>query len=148
MPTAAKLFSAIVFAGVAWLAALMYAEAMPNGQPAGLLKEISALTGVFCGWFIMGRFARRGRGRVESMGTGVRTSLAIVVALVLLFAIREMLQRSVEGRYSSPMAAFLGIFEQTLLLGGTVFQLEVISVLLLGGLFGGAVAHWAAENWN
>lgn len=148
MPTAAKLFSAIVFAGVAWLAAQLYAQALPDGRPAGLLREISALVGVVCGWFIMGRFARRGRGRVESMGTGVRTSLAIVASLVLLFAIRDMLQRSVKGRYDSPMDAVLGIFEQALILGGTVFQLEVLAVLLLGGLFGGAVAHWAAENWN
>jgi hypothetical protein len=148
MPTAAKLFSAIVFAGVAWLAAQLYAQALPDGRPAGLLREISALVGVVCGWFIMGRFARRGRGRVESMGTGVRTSLSIVVSLVLLFAVREMLQRSVKGRYDSPMDAVLGIFEQALILGGSVFQLEVLAVLLLGGLFGGAVAHWAAENWN
>lgn len=148
MPTAAKLFSAIVFACVAWLAAQLYAQALPDGRPAGLLREISALVGVVCGWFIMGRFARRGRGRVESMGTGVRTSLAIVVSLVLLFAIRDMLQRSVKGRYDSPMDAVLGIFEQALILGGSVFQLEVLAVLLLGGLFGGAVAHWAAENWN
>ena len=148
MPTAAKLFSAIVFAGVAWLAALVYAQALPDGRPAGLIKEISALVGVFCGWFVMGRFARRGRGRIESMGTGVRTSLSIVLALVLLFAIREMLQRSVEGRYKTPMDALLGIFEQALILGNSVLQVEVISVLLLGGLFGGAVAHWAAENWN
>lgn len=148
MPTAAKLFSAIVFAGVAWLAALLYSQTMPDGRPAGLIKEISALVGVFCGWFVMGRFARRGRGRIESMGAGVRTSLAIVVALVLLFAVREMLQRSVDGRYDTPMDALLGVFERALVLGNSVIQLEVISVLLLGGLFGGAVAHWAAENWN
>ncbi len=148
MPTAAKLFSAIVFAGVAWLAAFLYAESMPGGRPEGVLKEISALMGVFCGWFVMGRFAIRGRGRIEAMGAGVRTSLAIVVALVLVFAIREMLQRSVDGRYKTPMDALLGIFERTLVLGNSVLQVEVLVVLLIGGLFGGAVAHWAAENWS
>ena len=148
MPTAAKLFSAIVFAGVAWIAAVLYAQNMPGGQQVGLFKEICALTGVFCGWFVMGRFSIRGRGRVESMGAGVRTSLAIVVALVVIFAIREMLQRAVDGRYKHPMDALIGVFERTLVLGNSVLQIEVISVLLLGGLFGGAVAHWAAENWN
>jgi Na+-translocating ferredoxin:NAD+ oxidoreductase RnfE subunit len=148
MPTAAKLFSAIVFAGVAWIAALFYAQAMPLSQQVGVFKEICAMAGVFCGWFVMGRFAKRGRSRVESMGAGVRTSLALVVGLVLIFAIREMLERAVDGRYKNPMDALLGVFERMLVLGNSVLQVEVLIVLLFGGLFGGAVAHWAAENWN
>ncbi len=148
MPTAAKLVAAIAFAIVAALAAHLYVLAMPDGRPAGYLREISGLIGAFCGWMIMGPLAGGDRGRIEAMGTGVRTSLTIAILVVLVFSIRDMLQRSMKGRYDAPMDAILGIFEQALELGSPVLQADIIGVLLLGGLMGGAISHWAGRTWR
>ena len=148
MPTAAKLFSAITFAFVAYLAAHLYAEGMPDGRPVGWLREISALIGLICGWWIMGSFASRPNGRIEAMATGVRTSFTIVVLVLITFAIVEMLGQSMSGRYDGPMEAVLSVFELALRMGQRMVTPEIISVLLLGGLFGGAVGHWAGRNWR
>ena len=148
MPTASKLFAAIVFAGVAYLAADLYALKLTSGRPPGYLREVSALIGLVCGWWIMGPLGGAGRGRIEAMGTGIRTSFTIVVFVLLTFAIHDMLLRSVKGRYDSPMDAVLGIFELCLVLVKPVFSADIIGVLLLGGLIGGAVSHWAGRNFK
>lgn len=148
MPTAAKLVAAIIFAGVAWLAADQYVPLMPDGRPAGVLREVSAIIGVMCGWVILGGFLMKPRGRIEAMGTGVRTSLTIAFFVLLIFSVWDMLARSVQGRYAGPMEAVLDIFGRALVLGRPLFSPEVVSVLLLGGLIGGAVAQFARTRWK
>lgn len=148
MPTAAKLFAAVAFALVAAVAAHLYAQDLPEGRSAGLLREVSALVGLACGWVVMGGAAHRTRSRVDAMGTGIRTSLTIVVMVVLIFAIADVLGRAMKGRYKTPLDAILGVFEQALLLAPPLAQPDILGVLLLGGLIGGAVAHWAGRRWN
>lgn len=148
MPTAAKLVAAIVFALIAFLAAHIYVVALPGGQPGGILREVSGGVGLLCGWFVMGPAAERARGRVDAMGGGIRTSLTIVVLVVLIFSCADMLDRAIKGRYKTPLDAVLGVFEQALVLAPPLAQPDILGVLLLGGLFGGAVAHWAGRRWS
>ncbi|MFN4155993.1 MAG: TrgA family protein [Paracoccaceae bacterium] len=148
MPTAAKLFGAIFFALVAFVAAHFYALALPEGRPSGLLREVSAGVGLFCGWAIMGPAAQRARSRIDAMGSGIRTSLTIVVLVVLIFACADMMGRAMKGRYKTPLDAVLGVFEQALVLAPPLARPDILAVLLLGGLIGGAVAHWAGRRWN
>lgn len=148
MPTAAKLVAAVVFAMVAYLAAMQYAPVMPEGRPTGLLAEVSALIGLLCGWFIMGDFLSRPRGRIEAMGTGVRVSVTMAFVTLIVFSIVEMMERAIEGRYKSPMEAVLDIFGRALSFGQPILTPGVLAALALGGLFGGAVAHWAAARWK
>jgi hypothetical protein len=147
MPTAAKLFAAFIFAGVAFLAAQLYAGHMADDQPPGLLREISALIGLICGWGIMGPNAKKGSRRLDAMGTGIRTSFTIVVVVLLVFSAHQMMLRAMKGRYDSPVTAILGIFERAFDLVQPVWNTDVIGVLLLGGVLGGYVAHWAGQKW-
>lgn len=148
MPTAAKLVAALAFAFVAALAAHVYWRGLPDGTPAGLMREICGLIGLVCGWWIMGPMAQRARGRIEAMGTGIRTSLTIAPAAVFLLSTVEMLERAMKGRYKTPLDAALGVFERALVLGRPVFQPDVLGVLLLGGLLGGALSYWAGRRWS
>lgn len=148
MPTAAKLVSAILFAMIAVLAAHLYGKTMPGGRPVGSLLEVSGVVGVLCGWFIMGPLAHRARGRIEAMGTGIRTSFTIVFFVLLIFACVDMMDRAIKGRYSTPLEAILAIFERALVLAQPLMQPDILGVLLLGGLFGGALAHWAGQRWT
>jgi hypothetical protein len=54
MPTAPKLFSAVFFALVAALAAHVFIPVLPEGTQTKMFRELSAVIGFFCGWFIMG----------------------------------------------------------------------------------------------
>ncbi|MFN7224103.1 MAG: TrgA family protein [Paracoccaceae bacterium] len=148
MPTAAKLVSAIIFAFVAFLAAHLYGLSIPGGRPVGVVREVSAVVGVLCGWFIMGPFAHRARGRVEAMGTGIRTSFTMVVCVLLIFACVEVLDRAIKGRYDNPLDALLGVFERAFVLAPPLARPDILGVLLLGGLLGGALAHWTSQRWN
>lgn len=147
MPTAAKLVAAIAFAFVAFLAAYVYVLALPTGQTGGVLREVSAAVGLICGWVIMGPAAKRARGRIDAMGSGIRTSLTAVLLVVLIFACADMLDRAMKGRYKTPLDAVLGVFERALILVPPLAQPDILAVLLLGGLFGGAMAHWAGQRW-
>lgn len=148
MPTAAKLFSAIMFAAVAFLAASLYVQNLPEGRPTGVLREVSTVIGLICGWTIMGNFASRPHGRVEAMGTGIRTSFTMTLVVLFMFGFGEMLARSMKGRYDDPMEAVLAMFDLMLSFGHQMLTPEIIGVLLLGGILGGAVAHWAGRTWR
>lgn len=148
MPTAGKMVAAVFFAGVAWVAAHLYAAEVPDGRPAGLLREIAAMIGLICGWLIMGSFLNKPRGRIEAMGTGMRTALTLTVFTLLGYAIWDMLMRAIDGRYKEPMQAVLDIFARAIALGRPILSPEVLGTLLLGGLAGGAVSHWAASRWK
>ncbi len=148
MPTAAKLFSAIMFAGVAYLSAHLYALNLPGGRPPGWLREMSGLIGLICGWWIMGSFASRPAGRIEAMGTGIRTAFTSALLVLIMFAFVEMLSRSMKGRYDSPTEAVLAVFDLILNLGRNMMTGEILGVLILGGILGGAVAHWAGRTWR
>ena len=147
MPTAAKLVAGLVFGFVAFLAAHFYALSLPGGASSGVLRQVSAVVGVLCGWFVMGPFAKRARGPVDAMGAGVRTSLTMLIFVLLIFAIVDMMDRAFKGRFKTPLDAILSIFEQSMRLIVPVAQPGILGVLLLGGLAGGAMAHWAGRRW-
>lgn len=148
MPTAARLVASVVFAAVAWLAAHQYALAMPGDQPAGWLREVSVVIGLIAGWWVMGGFMTRRRGRVEAIGTGLRTSLTMAFFVLVVFSVTEMLTRAIDGDYAEPMAALIDVFAQALRLGEGLLNMGVLGVLLLGGILGGALSHMAAARWK
>ncbi|PJF10520.1 TrgA family protein [Pseudorhodobacter sp. MZDSW-24AT] len=147
MPTAAKLVAAFAFALVSAIAVHVYAQSLSEAQPLETLYLVSIAVGVLCGWRIMGGAAKRARGGVEAMATGVRTTLTIVVSVVLIFACADMLDRAMRGRYKTPLDAFLGVFEQALALLPSLARPDLVGVLLLGGLVSGAITYAAGRRW-
>ena len=109
MPTAAKLFAAVMFAAVGFLAAQAYVPSLPEGTQIGFLREICAGLGLVIGWFVMGRLV--GKGYVEAVGFGIRTSVTILFWATLGFSIYEMILRSTKMMYDGPMEALLGVFD-------------------------------------
>lgn len=148
MPTAAKLFAAVFFAIVAGLTAHIYALGLPEGQTAGRLREVSAVVGLLCGWLVMGPAAHRAGRRIDAMGAGIRTSVIMVLFVLLIFACVEVMERAFMGRYKTPLDAVLAVFDHALRMAPPIGQPESLATLLLGGLLGGAFAHWAAKRWN
>lgn len=146
MPTAAKLFAAIAFAAVGFLAAEAYKPLLSEGTQFGWFSEICAGIGALCGWRIMGQFA--GQGALNAMGVGMRVALTIVFWAVLGFAIHEMILTSMKLRYDGPMEAVLAVFDIMLEKALLLVDARMIAVVLLGGILGGWLAEFAAKRWR
>lgn len=146
MPTAAKLFAAVMFAAVGFLAAQAYVPSLPEGTQIGFLREICAMLGLVIGWFVMGRLV--GKGYVEAVGFGIRTSVTVLFWAVLGFSIYEMILRSTKMMYDGPMEALLGVFDLVIYYGKMMGSPEFIGTLLIGGVLGGIAAEWAGRRWS
>ncbi len=146
MPTAAKLFAAVAFAIVAWLAANASIPGLPEGTRIGFFREITAAIGVIVGWRVMGRLT--GGGYTKSMGLGVRTSVTIVFWVILGFAIYEMVRMSLKKRYDGPMEALVASFGIMIDYGKCLGDVQVLAILLFGGMIGGFLAEFAGRRWR
>lgn len=146
MPTAARLVAAIIFAGVAFLAANVYVPLLPAGTQTGWFAAVSAGFGAVVGWMVMGALA--GRGTTAAMGYGVRTSVTIVFWVGLFLSIREMILRSMNLRYDGPMEAVIGTFDIAIDYGRLMVDPQLLAVLGLGGLLGGLVTEFASRRWR
>ncbi|HCZ00475.1 MAG: tellurium resistance protein [Rhodobacterales bacterium RIFCSPHIGHO2_02_FULL_62_130] len=146
MPTAAKLVAAVMFAAVGFLAAQAYVPSLPEGTQIGFLREICAGLGLVIGWFVMGRLV--GKGYVEAVGFGIRTSVTVLFWAVLGFSIYEMILRSTKMMYDGPMEALLGVFDLVIYYGKMMGSPEFIGTLLIGGVLGGIAAEWAGRRWS
>ncbi len=145
MPTAAKLTGAVLFALVAALAAHLFIPTLPEGTQIGYFREISAAVGFICGWRVMGTLT--GRGYTEAMGSGIRTSVAILFWLLLGFSIYEMIRKSMKMLYDGPMEAVVGIFDLMLKNGQLLIHPATPVALLIGGVLGGWITEWVGRRW-
>jgi hypothetical protein len=146
MPTAAKLVAAVMFAAVGFLAAQAFVPSLPEGTQIGFLREICAVLGLVIGWLVMGRLV--GKGYVEAVGFGIRTSVTVLFWAVLGFSIYEMILRSTKMMYDGPMEALLGVFDLVIYYGKMMGSPEFIGTLLIGGVLGGIAAEWAGRRWS
>jgi len=146
MPTAAKLVAAVMFAAVGFLAAQAFVPSLPEGTQIGFLREICAVLGLIIGWLVMGRLV--GKGYVEAVGFGIRTSVTVLFWAVLGFSIYEMILRSTKMMYDGPMEALLGVFDLVIYYGKMMGSPEFIATLLIGGVLGGIAAEWAGRRWS
>ncbi len=146
MPTAAKLTAAVIFAILGFFAVQLYLPHLPQELPVGLLRESAAVLGIIIGWRVMGRLA--GRGYTEAVGSGIRTSVALVFWALLLFAIHLMIKRAFKMMYEGPMEAVIGVFSLMLEYGRALWAADVLALLLLGGALGGIVTEWAGKRWR
>jgi hypothetical protein len=146
MPTAAKLFAAFSFAIVAFFTAEVVKPHMPEGTQFGLFSVVSAVIGAFCGWKVMGPAA--GNGYIESANGGLKTSLIMTLFALFIFSTEEMLVLAFRRTYKSPMEAVVGIVQLAIEFVQTIFVLDVLTVLLLGGALAGCFVEWAARRWR
>ena len=146
MPTASKLVAAILFAGIALVAAELFKPEMPEGMVTTNFVVICALVGLACGWVVMGRLV--GGGILPSAGHGFRTSVTIFVWVLAIFSIREMFIRSTRLTYDNPIEAIANIFKLMGEYALTAATVPVLGTLIIGGLIAGALAEMANRRWR
>ncbi|MFE3837150.1 TrgA family protein [Pseudogemmobacter sonorensis] len=148
MPTSAKLVAALWFAAVGWLAANAHVPALGENAQIGFFREITAAIGLLCGWMVSGALA--GRGGVEAVGTGLRTSVTLTFFALLVFSVWQMVQLAFRRTYNEagPMGAVMGAFELMIENAVAMLSVGVIGVLVLGGVVGGLVVEAAGRRWR
>jgi hypothetical protein len=146
MPTAPKLFSAVFFALLAAVAAHLFIPVLPEGTQTKMFRELSAVIGFFCGWFIMGRST--GRGTTEAINRGLVTAVATLFWCLLVFSIYFMIRKSTRMMYDGPMEAVLGVLELMLEYGALLKHPTTPAVLIGGGILGGMLTEAVSRRWT
>ena len=146
MPTAAKLFSALGFGLLGWLAAAVLAQGLPEGIVIGMVPEGALVAGLVCGWWIMGGDVGRGYGR--AVGTGLRTGVVIVVVVLLGVAIWEMLEAAVRRHYPGPWEALMGAVQYVLRYGALLGYGPFLAVMAAGSAVIGLLAEVVGRRWS
>ena len=138
MPTSARLAGAILMAAVGFVAAWLAKSHLPDGEPGDLLIPVGAGVGLLVGWVFTGRHLDRGAGQPAAIGIGSAALLTFWVALV--FSVEEMIDRSTRNSYSgSPTRAVQDVFNIVVDYAREVLQIDVVVVLLLGGLIAASI---------
>lgn len=146
MPTAAKFFAAVAFGIVGWLAATCYIPLLPENTSTGFFREIVAALGLFIGWLTLGPAV--GKGYVDAISLGLRTSLFVVFWALLGFSTYYMVLRSTKMLYKDAGEAVLDVPILMLHYGKLMGDVAFIGVLVVGGILGGLAAEFAARRWK
>lgn len=146
MPTASKLVGAVLFFGVAYVAALGVLDTLPEGTPARFFPISIALIGLWQGWMVAG--TRAGSGMRAAMGTGLRTSCQIAFFGLLLHALRTMFIRSANLRYDGPGEATIAAMELFLQYLIQSLTVPIWGMLIGGGILAGILVEWSARRWR
>lgn len=145
MPTAPKLFAAIAFGLLAFIAAEALKPYLPEGTPFGFYSEICGVIGALTGWMMMGKMA--GRGYATAISSGIGTSAVMVFFCLLLFSGREMILRSLEHRYKGPQQAVEAVFGLMVDYGKLLANPPDLAILLGGAAIAGMFVEWTGRRW-
>ncbi|MFT5868390.1 MAG: hypothetical protein ACI8TF_000493 [Paracoccaceae bacterium] len=145
MPTGPKLAGAVLFALVAYIAAIQVVNSLPEGSALGYFIPTIVVLGVLQGWIVMGRVA--GNGWRVAIGGGVRTSVQIAFWGVVIFSLEEMFERSTRLRYDGPGEAAMASIDLFIDFGWLVLTVPVAGTLLIGGAIAGLITEYASRHW-
>lgn len=146
MPTAAKGFAAVAFALLGWAAAAVLVPGLPESTDVGWLREWGFAAGLIIGWHVSGREA--GRGFVAGVGTGLRTGVLMVAAVILCAAIWAMLRSAVQRHYPGPFEALGGMVGYILRYGGWLGYPPFLGVMIAGSALLGAMTEVVGRRWR
>lgn len=145
MPTAPKLIGLLYFALLAFFAASLVIPYLDEGTQVGKLGFICAAFGGLVGWSFSG--ARAGDTMRAAYGYGLTAAALIVLYCVFYFSFEEMLHRSISKRYGGPTEAVLSCFKLMREHVVYVLKWDVLTILILGGLFGGWLVEKTGRKW-
>lgn len=146
MPTAAKLVAALFFGGLSYAVALRVAGGLPPEERIGLFREVMAVIGAGCGWFVMG--PRAGMAARAALGWGLTTAAAVAFWGVVFVAVSDMLEAAFRKSYRGLFSAIEGMLEFAGERAMVLLQPDVGGLLIAGGLAGGLIAHAVARVWR
>ncbi|MGZ9809967.1 TrgA family protein [Pseudoroseicyclus sp. H15] len=144
MPTAAKMVSALLFAGLALIVASSVASLYPDGVIGPRFIYLNAGIALVVGWLVLGQ--RAGHGYVTALGVGLTTAAAVFLWALFLFSFAQMIDRSFDKVYDGPVEALVDVFRFMWENAQIVAVQEVVLTLAIGGVLIGAVVEFVSHR--
>ena len=146
MPTAARLTGAILFGALAWYASGLIVPRFPEGTDLGYFVVVNTVIGVLCGWRLAG--PRAGGGYVDAFGTGVTTTVALVLLALFTNSLVVMIENSLRKFYDTPVEAVVAIFELMLEHGQLMATPLILGTLAIGGVVAGLGTEFVGRRYS
>lgn len=146
MPTGAKAAGAVTFAILAFGAATLLLPHLPQSDRGRWFALANAGVGAYIGWRVMGRMV--GGDYRAAARAGIYTSVWLLLWSVSLFSVRLMAIRSMQGWYHSATDALTGVVAVAIGYFQMSLKVEVVGVLLLGGMAAGVVTEFVSRHWS
>lgn len=146
MPTAARGVSALLMAGLAWIASEMIRPLMPEATAFGIFNYVNVALALVCGWRIVGR--RLGFGWRTGISAGLSGVAALVFWAVFVQSLYKMLGMALDRRLKGVMDALTTIFEIAADYGLILLNGPLIGVLVAGGVLIGLIGEWVSRRWS
>lgn len=148
MPTFARLAGAVLLAVLGGYAAMLARAHLPEGEPGGMLIQVTAAAGAVIGWVFTGRHLDRGRG--NGVAIGISSALLLVFWVGFLFSGQEMIYRATtRNQYGgSPTDAVQDVFNIFIDYVRDVLQPDVILALGLGGVVVGVATAFVGKRFR
>lgn len=149
MPTASRMVAAIslsIGCVCMYFVLLVQFPDVNFGYHQAELLALLAGVGFIVGWRNLGVQAMK--DDVSPLALGLRATITCAIWVVILLAIRHLVDNMIGHRYSTPMHAVKDLFgvglEYVLLLGNLPF----IAFACIAGIIAGALTNSAAKTWN
>ncbi len=146
MPTAARMITAIIFAGLAYYTSNIAKTLLPEGTAVGVFTQWAMFVSALCAWKVIGRLI--GRGYKASINTGIYAMGVAMFFVTLMFSIVEMVKRSMKFQYDGPMDAIVNMFGIGLEYGVMFLDPRIGVTLLVRGILAGIIGEWAENRWH
>ncbi len=146
MATISRLFAAVFFAALAFLAAEAVKVVMSEGIRFGPFSEICAGIGFVSGWGMAHRSF--GKGYRSAINVGVRIAAVITLWSMLYGSIVLMVRKAFRKMYDTPLEAVVDIFKLIFDNAPVLVTPAVIATLVVGGVFGGLMTEWVQRRWD
>ena len=146
MPTATKLMSALLVAGLLSAALLLAQRHVSPIELRGPYWAVPAIWGVLCGWIMIP--PRTGKSVVWSINAATLATLFAVIWTIVTFGFAEMLLRSLRGQYRDFGVALEEALEFMVTYATPLAQPEVWATLLIGAVIVGILTEAVARRWR
>lgn len=137
---------AVCFAVLGFGAATVFEPYLPNNESMFWFVAGNVGIGIAMGWMVMGRLV--GGDYRAAARAGVGTAFWMLLWAIVIFSLRLMLTRSLGLWYKAPMDALNGALEIGWEYATLAMHVEVLGVLLVGGMLGGVVTEFAKRRWR
>lgn len=146
LPTASKLFGAVVFMGLAFVLTSQAKEALGTASSLGLFAPINMVIGFVVGWRISG--TRAGNGLTSAIGDSLTTVCVIYFWSVLIWSGYEMIKRSVRMRYDNPIEALQDMADMMVNYSGDVITPPFVAAAVFGSVACGVLTELISRRWS
>ncbi len=145
MPTAARLFAGLLFAGLGYYVSVLVVPALPEGTTGLYFHLISAACGGLSGWIVAG--GRAGAGYVAAFSYGLTAMVVMVFWALLIFSSHEMIIRSLRKMYPEPTRALEAVFGLFVEYGQFLLTPQILVLLVGGSLLAGLLVEAVGRRW-